>query len=434
LKGGNARLVGTVRDDAGAARERLSWSDVSKRVISELGIEVSRVNWFSTYRVHHRMATRFRKGRAFLLGDAGHVHSPVGGQGMNTGIGDAVNLAWKLAAVLLGRAGAAILDSYEPERIGFARRLVDTTDRAFTAVTSDGSLARYIRLHVVPLMMPAMLGFAAARRLLFRTVSQTALNYRGSALSVGHAGRVRGGDRLPWVRLGGPRDNFSALSSLDWQAHVYGAAAPGIDTLCRETRLPLHVFAWSEQMHRAGIVRDAMYLVRPDLEPLERLAEAPHAAHRHSIRRAPGHVGLRYQRRLEAVLGGLAQALLAEGHGADLPRQTQFSEGDQRIGQRAVREARSRGQHDGEVARRLRHAYAADHVGEHILALQRKTRVAVRHGQEHGQAVAVYADRNPSWIRAHARIGQHLHFDEERPGTFAHHRDHASRHGRRVTR
>ena len=84
---------------------------------------MTRVNWFSTYRVHHRVADQFRKGRAFLLGDAAHIHSPVGGQGMNTGIGDAVNLAWKLAAVLQGRAGSAILDSYEPERIAFARRL-----------------------------------------------------------------------------------------------------------------------------------------------------------------------------------------------------------------------------------------------------------------------------------------------------------------------
>ena len=122
----------------GAARDRLAWADVGKRVIEQLGIEVTRVNWFSTYRVHHRVADRFRKGRAFLLGDAAHIHSPVGGQGMNTGIGDAVNLAWKLAAVLHGRAGASILDSYEPERIAFARRLVETTDRAFTAVTSDG--------------------------------------------------------------------------------------------------------------------------------------------------------------------------------------------------------------------------------------------------------------------------------------------------------
>ena len=90
------------------------------------------MNWFSTYHVHHRVADQFRKGRAFLLGDAAHIHSPVGGQGMNTGIGDAVNLAWKLAAVLQGRADAVALDTYEPERIAFARRLVATTDRAFT--------------------------------------------------------------------------------------------------------------------------------------------------------------------------------------------------------------------------------------------------------------------------------------------------------------
>jgi hypothetical protein len=264
MKGGNARLVGTVRDGPGGPRERLSWSDVGKSVIEQLGIEVARVNWFSTYRVHHRVADHFRKGRVFLLGDAAHVHSPVGGQGMNTGIGDAVNLAWKLAGVLLGRARISILDSYEPERIAFARRLVETTDRAFTAVTSDGSIARRVRLNVVPIMLPAMFKFAAARRFLFRTVSQTAVNYRDSALSVGRAGPVRGGDRLPWVSLGDSRDNFSSLASLDWQVHVYGAPAPGIEALCRERRLALQLFAWSGDMRRAGVVRDAMYLVRPD--------------------------------------------------------------------------------------------------------------------------------------------------------------------------
>ena len=105
LKGeGRARLIGTVRDDAERQNENLAWNDVSKRVIEWMHIDVKRVNWFSTYRVHHRVADHFRKGRVFLLGDAAHIHSPVGGQGMNTGIGDAVNLAWKLAAVLRGRA------------------------------------------------------------------------------------------------------------------------------------------------------------------------------------------------------------------------------------------------------------------------------------------------------------------------------------------
>ena len=119
---------------------------------------------------------------------------------MNTGIGDAVNLAWKLAAVLRGRADASLLDSYEPERIAFARRLVATTDRAFTGVTSSGAFARLIRLHIVPLLLAARLLAKAARRLMFRTVSQTAVNYRGSSLSEGRAGAIHGGDRLPWVK------------------------------------------------------------------------------------------------------------------------------------------------------------------------------------------------------------------------------------------
>src|SRR5208282_2955145 len=142
LKGeGRARLVGTVREEAEDLHEKLSWNDVSKRVIERIQIDVERVNWFSTYRVHHRVADHFRKGRAFLLGDAAHIHSPVGGQGMNTGIGDAVNLAWKLAWVLGGRAPDALLDSYEAERIGFARRLVASTDRAFGIATADGPVA-----------------------------------------------------------------------------------------------------------------------------------------------------------------------------------------------------------------------------------------------------------------------------------------------------
>jgi 2-polyprenyl-6-methoxyphenol hydroxylase-like FAD-dependent oxidoreductase len=104
------------------------------------------VNWFSTYHVHHRVAEHFRKGRAFLLGDAAHIHSPAGGQGMNTGIGDAVNLGWKLAAVLAGRAPDSLLDTYEAERIGFARRLVATTDRVFSVVTR-GRADRRRRAH-----------------------------------------------------------------------------------------------------------------------------------------------------------------------------------------------------------------------------------------------------------------------------------------------
>jgi len=262
---GRARLIGTVRQEAAQQHEELSWNDVSRGVLEWISIDVTQVNWFSTYRVHHRVAGRFRQGLAFLLGDAAHIHSPVGGQGMNTGIGDAVNLAWKLAAVLHGRADALLLDSYESERIAFARRLVVTTDRAFTSVTSSGAVARLVRLHLVPLLLAPMYSLKTVRRLMFRTVSQTAVHYRGSSLSEGRAGKIHGGDRLPWVKSEATGvDNFTPLTSVSWQAHVYGDAASEVRTVCEVLHLPLHVFRWGPEAGRTGVCRNAVYLVRPD--------------------------------------------------------------------------------------------------------------------------------------------------------------------------
>jgi 2-polyprenyl-6-methoxyphenol hydroxylase-like FAD-dependent oxidoreductase len=260
---GRVRLVGIVRESK-AAQEGLTFEDVRGRAIEHLKLNVAKVNWFSTYRVHHRVASRFREGRTFLLGDAAHIHSPVGGQGMNTGIGDAVNLAWKIAAVLNGTAEDALLDSYEPERIAFARRLVSTTDRVFTVVTRRGRLAGFVRTKVVPRLAPLLFRLPAFRLFLFRTASQTAVNYRHSLLSQGEAGGVRGGDRLPWVEIGAGQDNFAPLTSLSWQAHVYGEMPPGATEACRELGLPLHHFPWREEMGRARLRNAALYVIRPD--------------------------------------------------------------------------------------------------------------------------------------------------------------------------
>ena len=185
---------------------------------------------------------------------------------MNTGIGDAVNLAWKLAAVLRGQAPASLLDSYEPERIAFARRLVATTDRAFTGVTSSGAIARLMRLNVVPLVLRFLFKYAPLRRLMFRTVSQTSIHYRESSLSQGRAGKVHGGDRLPWVKLDrdGLEDNFTPLVSLGWQVHVYGVASSELQVVCASRNVPLHVFPSSQNVTRAGLRRNAAYLIRPD--------------------------------------------------------------------------------------------------------------------------------------------------------------------------
>lgn len=265
---GTARLIGTVRAGTFASGHLLTWDDVGKTAIERVGVRVERVNWFSTYHVHHRVADRFRLGRAFLLGDAAHVHSPVGGQGMNTGIGDAVNLAWKLAAVLNGRAPQSLLDSYEPERIAFARRLVATTDRAFTVATSTGGFAKFVRIRIVPHLLPLVTKLKAVRRLMFRTVSQIAINYRKSPLSRGTAGGIQGGDRLPWVPASADgsnsTDNFAQLASIEWQAHVYGTASLQLADACRQRGLALHAFPWTKAADTAGLRQDALYLVRPD--------------------------------------------------------------------------------------------------------------------------------------------------------------------------
>jgi 2-polyprenyl-6-methoxyphenol hydroxylase-like FAD-dependent oxidoreductase len=264
MKGeGRARLVGVVSDERAERAETLTFDDVSRTAMNALQLQVSAVHWFSTYHVHHRVADRFRVGRAFLAGDGGHVHSPAGGQGMNTGIGDAINLAWKLAAVLRNQAGDDLLDSYEAERIRFARRLVQTTDRVFTFATADGPVADFVRTRVAPLVMPLATHTEAAKEFMFRTVSQTMLNYRDGPLAEGEAGHVHGGDRLPWAPARGV-DNFDSLSAIAWQVHVYGTAQQSVVRWCDMHDVALHVFDWSPPYAHAGLARDAVYLLRPD--------------------------------------------------------------------------------------------------------------------------------------------------------------------------
>jgi 2-polyprenyl-6-methoxyphenol hydroxylase-like FAD-dependent oxidoreductase len=245
---GRVRLVGTV--DSEDPDRVFQWDDVSQDIIRRLEIETKAVNWFSTYRVHHRVASFFRKGRAFLCGDAAHVHSPVGGQGMNTGIGDAINLAWKLDAVLRHQAPEIILDTYEQERIPFAKSLVNTTDRVFTVVNKRGALATAIRTRLVPMILPRLFKRPAIRRAAFRLVSQTRIHYRKSSLSTGAIGPVHGGDRLPWLK---EQDNYAPLTTRDWQLHCYGP----IPSWCKDIRL--HSFSPG-----GPIQSGTLCLLRPD--------------------------------------------------------------------------------------------------------------------------------------------------------------------------
>jgi 2-polyprenyl-6-methoxyphenol hydroxylase-like FAD-dependent oxidoreductase len=260
---GRIRLIGALRPNQGKNLDKLTFDDISDRAAQSLRLEVRKVNWFSVYHVSHRVTENFRKGRSFLLGDAAHIHTPVGGQGMNTGIGDAINLAWKLNAVLTGQAKDSILDTFETERRAFALRLVNTTDQAFKFVASSGHLAEIVRHRVAPIVLPQIVKFDAARDFIFRTISQITLNYRGKGLDQGHAGSIHGGERLPWVR-GAGFDNYEALKRVDWQVHVYGDTQDALRRWCDEHGIQLHAYRWDDTMGGAGLKKDAVYLIRPD--------------------------------------------------------------------------------------------------------------------------------------------------------------------------
>lgn len=260
---GRHRVIGQLPDDAS---EDVGFEQVRGQLEADGLAQVQQLHWFSTYRVHHRVADHCQQGRAFLLGDAAHVHSPVGGQGMNTGLGDACNLAWKLAQAVRGHPAAqatAALATYEAERRPFALSLVNTTDRVFAGVVNPSPLARWLRMTALPTVLPLVSRLRSVRRLFFLTVSQTRLHYPDSPLSVGRAGRVRGGLRLPWVQNSGA-SNFDALKSLNWQLHVYGTPTPELLTWSGRNDLPLHVFPFSREAAHAGLSDSAVYLVRPD--------------------------------------------------------------------------------------------------------------------------------------------------------------------------
>jgi 2-polyprenyl-6-methoxyphenol hydroxylase-like FAD-dependent oxidoreductase len=270
------RVVGilphVLRDKADVA-----FDDVIPSIAGEAGqdLSFSACSWFSTYRISHRAAARFRAGRCFLLGDAAHIHSPVGAQGMNTGLQDAYNLAWKLALVVAGRADAALLDSYEGERVPVAQRLLRTTDRAFRLVVSDNPIAGVMRTKVVARIAARAMQRQAIQRFAFRVVSQIGIHYRDGPLSLTleklPADAPQAGDRFPWLELafapgGAPEDVFAKLDDTRFHLLIIGQPVPA--ALPLGDLLQVHPIAGdgpnTARLASARITTPSFYLIRPD--------------------------------------------------------------------------------------------------------------------------------------------------------------------------
>lgn len=144
---------------------------------------VVKEHWVSRYRLHRRSVPRYRDGRVFLVGDAAHVHSPAGAQGMNTGIQDAYNLAWKLALVVRGVTGEPVLDSYHAERHPIGKRLLTTTDRFFTVISGQNPTARFLRGHLAPLIVSRVMTRYSFRKWFVGMLAQVRTSYPRSPLN-----------------------------------------------------------------------------------------------------------------------------------------------------------------------------------------------------------------------------------------------------------
>ena len=272
------RVLGSLLPEM-AAKERLDLADVQIAIDNHAGVRatVSDAKWVSLFRLHHRMAERFRVGNVFLTGDAAHIHSPVGGQGMNTGIQDAYNLAWKLALAARGHAGEALLDSYASERMPVARALLSGTDSAFNVIVSDRRLTRLTRRLAAPLL-PRALRLARGRTpALFAKLSQIGISY-----AIGGApppeGGPRPGDRAPHAPfLAGEyagESVFAVLRGPDHHLLILDRSQPHPDipkavaAVLAAQPIAVHAHAVSgveTLIHDAyGAVAATMVLIRPD--------------------------------------------------------------------------------------------------------------------------------------------------------------------------
>ncbi|TDQ44251.1 FAD-dependent monooxygenase [Actinorugispora endophytica] len=225
------------------------------------GVEIHDAVWTSTFRIHRRLAEDYRRGRFLLVGDAAHIHSPMGGQGMLTGIGDAENLAWKLSLVARGRAAEALLDTYTAERRPLAAEVLRTTSANTRFQVGEGAVVRFLREHV----MPTVMNLPPVQRWATSAASQLGVSYRRGPLGtrpVPLPGRApRPGDRVPDLAC---LDGDGGATRL----HAELGARWVVLTAAPDTR------AWTDARKRLGgrvtalrperaALRDAL-LVRPD--------------------------------------------------------------------------------------------------------------------------------------------------------------------------
>ncbi len=192
--------------------------------------------WLSGFRINERQVSSYRRGRVFLAGDAAHIHSPAGGQGMNTGMQDAFNLGWKLALVQRGQARASVLDSYDAERRPVGALIV----RATSAVTRLGTLRHPLAQALRDAILAAAYSLPAVRGLAVNALSETLITYRRGPLTrderaplqrlAARLGGVVAGDRAPDALLVGANGAATSVAALLHSTGTHLVLLLGADT------------------------------------------------------------------------------------------------------------------------------------------------------------------------------------------------------------
>jgi 2-polyprenyl-6-methoxyphenol hydroxylase-like FAD-dependent oxidoreductase len=232
---GRYRVVASLPPDAQQLPPaELTLADVQSLVDTRGPADVTlrEPRWLSTFHISRRQVQHFRDGRVFLAGDAAHIHSPAGGQGMNTGIQDAYNLAWKLALVTARHASQLLLDSYRAEREPVAHAVLTLTDRMMRMATLRHPVARHIR----DLMLPVLSGIEYLQHRMANTLAEVAIHYRHSPIVAQHWGGYLSG-----IYRAGPAAGDRAPDSLLWEERT--GACKRLFEICRGTRHTLLLFS-----------------------------------------------------------------------------------------------------------------------------------------------------------------------------------------------
>ena len=194
------RVIGVVPDEF-KEKESLAFDDFKTIIKMQAQFELNfeETYWFSSYKVHSRKTNTFGRGRSYIAGDAAHIHTPAGGQGMNTGIQDTYNLAWKLAFVINGKADKNLLETYSLERVANAKRLLKTTDRGFDFITTEGLFGRFFRTYLMPFVAGIAVKTNFVMKSVFPMLSMLGIKYPKSTLTTESSiGKIHAGDRMPY--------------------------------------------------------------------------------------------------------------------------------------------------------------------------------------------------------------------------------------------